>query len=111
MKNIGSIIWKFIGHNKYWLVIIIGILIVGFIDENSFVKRIQYSMEKSDLEEQIKEYNDQYARDKEQLRQLSRNPEAIRKIARERYFMKTDDEDIFVLSDDIEEKETDETAQ
>ena len=28
------------------------------------------------------------------------NPKAITKIARENYFMKADDEDIFVLSDD-----------
>lgn len=111
MKNIGSIIWNFIGHNKYWLVLIIGIVIVGFVDENSFLKRIQYSMQKNELEEQIKEYNTQYARDKEQLRQLGRNPEMVRKIARERYFMKTDDEDIFVLTDDIVEKESDETAK
>jgi len=31
---------------------------------------------------------------------LRRDPKAIEKIARERYFMKTDDEDIYVLSDD-----------
>ena len=31
---------------------------------------------------------------------LDSNPKAIEKIARERYFMKADDEDIFVLSDD-----------
>jgi cell division protein FtsB len=29
------------------------------------------------------------------------NPKAIEKIARERYFMKADDEDVFVLSDDV----------
>jgi cell division protein FtsB len=31
---------------------------------------------------------------------LKRDPKAIEKIARERYFMKADGEDIFVLSDD-----------
>ena len=35
-----------------------------------------------------------------QIRELDNNPKAIEKIARERYFMKTDEEDIFVLSDD-----------
>ena len=34
------------------------------------------------------------------LKELKHNPKAITKIARERYFMKADDEDIFVLSDD-----------
>ena len=45
------------------------------------------------------------------LRELETNPKAIEKIARERYFMKADDEDIFVLSDDQQLYETEnETA-
>jgi cell division protein FtsB len=35
-----------------------------------------------------------------QILELNRNPKAMERIARERYFMKHDDEDIFVLSDD-----------
>jgi putative septum formation initiator-related protein len=31
---------------------------------------------------------------------LKRDPKAVARIARERYFMKADNEDIFVLSDD-----------
>ena len=31
---------------------------------------------------------------------LEADPKAMEKIARERYFMKADDEDIFVLEDD-----------
>ena len=38
-----------------------------------------------------------------QIRELNRNPKAMEKIARERYYMKADDEDIFVLSDDDRE--------
>ena len=38
------------------------------------------------------------------------NPSAITKIARERYFMKADDEDIFVLSDELPTT-TNETAK
>jgi cell division protein FtsB len=36
---------------------------------------------------------------------LEDNPKEIEKIARERYFMKAEDEDIFVLSDDDEKQE------
>jgi len=96
-------IYAFLSHNKYWLVLIAGVLIVGFFDENSFVQRIKYDMQISELEAQIEKYNAQYERDDRQLKELRRNPKAITKIARERYFMKADDEDIFVLSDDINE--------
>ena len=42
---------------------------------------------------------------------LESNPKAIEKIARERYFMKADDEDIFVLSDDPKSMTPHETAE
>ena len=41
-----------------------------------------------------------------QIRELNHNPKAMERIARERYFMKEDDEDIFVLSDDNRELQT-----
>lgn len=105
-------IWNFIGHNKYWIVVILGVLIVGFLDENSLLKHIQNRMLVSDLKEQIDTYNSQYERDEQQIKELRRNPKAITKIAREKYFMKADDEDIFVLSDDQKPiKENDETAK
>ena len=102
---------KFLGHNKYWIVLIVGGLVVGVVDENSFLKRIQLESKISDLKDQIQEYNNQYDRDMARLRELETNPKAIEKIARERYFMKADDEDIFVLSDDKQEFDAqDETA-
>ncbi|MBQ6204902.1 MAG: septum formation initiator family protein [Prevotella sp.] len=104
-------IWSFLSHNKYWLVIIIGVLITVVIDENSVMQRLKLEMQIRDLKEQIADYNGQYERDQAKLKDLRRNPHAITKIARERYFMKADDEDIFVLSDDITPVSTNETAK
>ena len=111
MSRFKSALWNFIGHNKYWLVIIIGLLIVGVLDENSFIKRIQYSMQKNELKEQIEEFDKEHQRNKAQLHELRRDPATIRKIARERYFMKTDDEDIFVLSDDEQDNQTNQSNE
>ena len=94
--------YSFLSHNKYWIVLIIGGLIVGVHDENSFYQRVKYELQISELKEQISLYNSQYEEDEAQLKELRRNPKAITKIARERYFMKADDEDIFVLSDEME---------
>lgn len=95
-----NFVLSFFGHNKYWIVIIVGVLVVGVIDENSFLKRVRLESKISDLKEQIDEYNSRYEDNMARLRELETNPKAIEKIARERYFMKADDEDIFVLSDD-----------
>lgn len=93
---------RFLERNKYWIVLIIGILFVGVIAENSFLQRIQLESKISDLKDQVEEYDTQYEGDMARLRELETNPKAIEKIARERYFMKADDEDIFVLSDDVQ---------
>ena len=98
-KKFNSVL-SFFGHNKYWIVIIVGVLVVGVIDENSFLKRVRLESKISDLKEQIDEYNSRYEDNMARLRELETNPKAIEKIARERYFMTADDEDIFVLSDD-----------
>jgi cell division protein FtsB len=52
------------------------------------------------LADEIEVYTARYQDDMRQIRELNHNPKAMERIARERYFMKHDDEDIFVLSDD-----------
>ena len=107
-----SVVWGFISHYKYLVVGVLGVLIVGFIDENSFMRRIQLELQISDLQSNINKYNKQYADDSRQLREIRRNPKTIEKIARERYFMKADNEDIYVLSDDEKHLNTnDETTK
>ena len=86
--------------------VVIGVLIVGLIDENSFLKRVQLELRISDLKREINRYTEQYEADSRQLNELKRHPKAIERIARERYFMKADDEDIYVLSDDEQPIET-----
>lgn len=97
-------IWNFLSHYKYLIVVIIGVAIVGFIDDNSFMKRMQYDMQISDLKAEIAKYETLHEEDTKRLRELKRNPKAIEKIARERYFMKADDEDIYVFSEQKEEQ-------
>ena len=105
-----NVILSLISHYKYLIVCVIGVLIVGLIDENSFLKRFQLEMQISDLKSEINKYTEQYEADSRQLNELKRHPKAIEKIARERYFMKADDEDIYVLSDDKKPIETNNEA-
>ena len=104
-----------ISHYKYAITIIICVLLVGFVDENSFMRRTQLEMQISDLESEIEKYNAQNEANMKQLKALGQGPDAVEKIARERYFMHTDDEDIYVLSDDPkpnnENTDKDETAE
>jgi len=93
-------LWNFLSHYKYLIVIVLGVLLVGFVDENSFLRRIKLDMQISDLKEEIARYNEQNEADMARLRDLKQNPKAIERVAREQYFMKADDEDIYVLTED-----------
>lgn len=98
---------------KYAVVIVTAVVIVGFVDENSMWSNFRNKQKINELEIEIQRYKRQYERDRAQLRKLDTDPKAIEKIARERYFMKTENEDIFVLSDDMEASEQldDETTE
>lgn len=101
MSKIAGHIWGFLSHFKYHIVVVFGVAMVGFLDENSIMKRFEYEYQIAELKEEIAKYDKRYEADSKVLKNLERNPDAIGKIARERYFMKADDEDIFVLSDDV----------
>lgn len=85
---------------KYVIVIVAAVVVVGFVDENSVYNHFQNLNKISDLQEEIDKYRSIYNRDQAQLHRLERDPKAMEKIARERYFMKRADEDVFVLSSD-----------
>ena len=85
---------------KYVVTLILGVLLVGFVGDNCVWAHMRNLQRISSLQDEISEYNHRYERDQSQIRKLNNNPKAMEKIARERYFMKADDEDIFVLSDD-----------
>lgn len=104
-KNLNGLL-AYLSHYKYHIVVILGVLLVGFVDENSIMHRIKLQMEIAGLEDEIAKYKAINDKDESRLQELKKNPNAIEKIARERYFMKADNEDIYVLSDDPKAEDT-----
>ncbi len=100
-----SSIWKFLSRHKYLITFVVGLAIVGFIDDNSFMQRLRYELQIRQLKDEIEKYEAQNERSTRALDELRHRPQAIEKIARERYFMKADDEDVFVLSTDQQAEE------
>ena len=99
IKTLALKVWRSTAL-KYTVVVLLGVLVVGVLDENSIWNHFKNQRRISELEEEIDKYNAAFERDQTQIRQMSKDPKAMEKIARERYFMKADDEDIYVLSDD-----------
>lgn len=92
-------IWNYIRRHKYMITVLIFIVVIGFLDENSLIQRVKYRSEISALNSEIEKYRKQYEEDTEKLKELTTNPEALEKIAREKYLMKKPDEDIFVFEE------------
>jgi cell division protein FtsB len=104
VKPIALYIWRS-NYLKYVIVVLFCVLLIGFLDENSVWHHIRNQQRIGELKDEIELYNKRHKRNQAKIRELDRNPEAIEKIARERYFMKADDEDIFVIRDGKEELE------
>ncbi len=104
MKSLLLRIWHVPGL-KYVLVTVLAVVLIGFVDENSVWHHMRNTQRISELEGEIEKYDNLNKKNQARIRELDGNPKAIEKIARERYFMKADDEDIFVLSDDLEEEQ------
>lgn len=96
MDNLLSV-WRFIRKRKYVITIIGFVVIIGFLDENSLVQRMQYDSEIRELTREIEKYKAEYEESTRKLNELTTNPEAIERIAREKYLMKKPNEDIYIF--------------
>ncbi|WP_294630700.1 septum formation initiator family protein [uncultured Bacteroides sp.] len=92
-------IWNYIRKRKYLITVIAFSVIIGFLDENSLIRRLSYEREISLLKEEIEKYRADYEENTRRLNELSTNPEAIEQIAREKYLMKKPNEDIYVFEE------------
>lgn len=83
--------------NKYALACIIFIAWVSFFDQNNLITQVQYRMELNKLEDERKFYHKELSQIQADLKELKSNPASLEKFAREKYFMKKADEEIFVI--------------
>ena len=96
-------LWTFVRKHKYQITLGVFLVVIGFLDENSIVRRIGYAREESLLRGEIEKYRKEYEENTERLNELVVDSGAIERIAREKYLMKKPNEDIYVFEEDIEE--------
>lgn len=88
--------------NKYVLTAIgFGIWIL-FIDDRDFITtHFRHVSELHKLEAQKKYYENQISSVRAELDQLKRNPATLEKYAREKYLMKKDNEDVYLITESV----------
>lgn len=92
-------VWNFIRKHKCLITVLIFAVIIGFLDENSIVRRASNQREIITLHKEIDKYQAEYDENTKRLNELMTNPDAMEKVAREKYLMKKPDEDIYVIEE------------
>lgn len=85
---------------KYVLAFAIFAIAITFFGESSLINRMSQKKEIDKLSTEIEEQQKKFKNDRETLNSLKNDPEALKRVARERYYMKAEDEDIFVIEDE-----------
>ncbi|NVJ87752.1 MAG: septum formation initiator family protein [Algoriphagus sp.] len=68
-----------------------------FIDSNNLVNQFKLSRKLHELEDRKAFFQERKAKIKEEREELMNNPELMEKFAREKYFMKKETEDLYVI--------------
>lgn len=83
--------------NKYLITTVIFIAWIVFFDDNNLIQHNENLKELELLEEQVDFYKQKIAADKRKLHELQTNDENLEKFAREEFYMKKADEDIYII--------------
>lgn len=84
-------------RNKYFLTATAFVVWMLFFDRNDLMSQYDYSTQVNKLEEEKAFYTAESEKAIKDLDELTTNREMLEKFAREKYLMKKDNEDVFVI--------------
>ena len=91
--------------NKYLVALVVFAVIMLFTDHNNIFEQMDRKQELRELQNKKAYYQQEIEKTKKQLADLSNNSAALEKYAREKFLMKRDNEDIFVIdSNEVSKK-------
>lgn len=83
--------------NKYFIASLVFVIWMLFFDRNDVVSQYDYRTQVKKLEQEKEFYNKEIATVQKDLEDLTTDKSKLEKFARERYLMKRDNEDVFVI--------------
>ena len=84
--------------NRYSYTLLFFIIWVCFIDQNNFMTAYSYNSELKKLEKEKEYFNKAIEKTSKELYDLTENPATLEKFARETYFMKKENEEVFIFT-------------
>ena len=96
MDSIKNKTWFKFASNKYVLVLLVFIVWMLFLDNYSYLDHRLLNNQIDELNRQKEYYKKEISNDQINIKQL-KDPAQIEKYAREKYFMKKDSEDVYII--------------
>ncbi len=87
--------------NKYTIAFLSFLAVILFFDKNDFFTRRARDKELRELMQSKAYYQKEIATEQKELDQLKNNPATLEKYAREKYLMKKDNEDLFIVPEGV----------
>lgn len=85
--------------NKYFLCALGFIIWMLFFDPRDVFSQLEHTRELNDLKASKSHYQQEITKETAELERLKTNPATLEKYAREKYLMKRDNEDLFLVSE------------
>lgn len=91
-------------RNKYLITFVVFLVWIFFIDTFDIITQVRMNNEFKQLKEQQEFYKTEIEKDSIKVYNLNNNPEEQERFARERFLMKKDNEDVFIVRDKKEDE-------
>lgn len=85
--------------NKYLIVFLAYVVFVTFFDQHSLIQRWRTHQKITQMEKEYKFYLDEIKANKQKKFELQSSTQNLEKFAREHYYMKKENEDIFIIKE------------
>jgi len=85
--------------NKYWIAVIIFVILMFFVGDSTILRRIAYDKQIRQLRSEIDYYTKEKEKNLEKLNAIKSSDESLEKYAREQYQMTKPDEELFIISE------------
>lgn len=95
--------WLRLLSNKYVWVLLFFAVWMLFLDNYSYLDHRELDRQIDELEDNKQYYKDEIKKDSQSIR-LLKNPDHVERYAREKYYMKKDSEDIYIIEYEGEPK-------
>lgn len=83
--------------NKYLIVSVLFVVWMIFFDQNSFLIHRELDKEITELKKEEIKYSEKFEKESIQLQKMKTNPNEVERIAREKHFLKRENEDVFII--------------